>query len=103
MDTQTEPKTRHAATISPRRAFPRKTGASNRHDFSVVFANGVEYEVTNCRNAGHARLLARIAEEQKGQRNGAIVRTEKLPFDPLRHKERGEFCGGKRGRRTPLQ
>ncbi len=87
-DTTTSPKTSHAAIN--RLGLPplKRSGASHRHDFRIVLANGVEYEVGNCRNVGHARLVARIAEEQKCQRNGAIVRTEKLPFDPRRFEVR---------------
>ena len=87
---QTGLKTSHAATISPRRAFPRKTGSANRHDYLIVFANGVELEVTNTRNAGHARSTAIDYMRKQRRDNGAIVRTEMLPFDPRRHQVRLE-------------
>ena len=87
-DTTTSPKTSHAAINRLGLPPPKRSGASHRHDFRIIFANGIGYEIGNCRNVGHARLITRIAEEQKRQRNGAIVRTEKLSFDSHRFEVR---------------
>jgi hypothetical protein len=78
MDLRTVPGEASAAVRPvPRAKASSRTGA--RGDFRIVFANGMEYEVAGARHVGHARLVAREAEEMKGQRNGAIVKTERLP------------------------
>ena len=66
-DTTTSPKTSHAAINRLGLPPPKRSGASHRHDFRIIFANGIGYEIGNCSNVGHARLIARIAEEQKRQ------------------------------------
>ncbi len=69
----------------------KSKGTLHRRDFRVVFENGIQYEIRKCRGADHARLIARIAETQKGQRNGAIVRV-----DALHQLAKGVTAGGAR-------
>jgi hypothetical protein len=82
MDTEMNLKAVPGEAAAAVRPAPRAKASSRtdaRGDFRIVFANGVEYEITGARHVGHARLIAREAEEMKGQRNGAIVKTERLP------------------------
>lgn len=55
---------------------------AHHHDYRIVFASGVDLEITNCRSPGLAQMLAVDYQRSKGRARPddlKIVRTEQLP------------------------
>jgi hypothetical protein len=72
-----------------------------RADFRVEFENGIELDITNAHGPGHARSIAIDYLERTGRIPGAILATERLPANPVRHQERVETAKAL-GRVLPL-
>jgi hypothetical protein len=85
---QADPKIVPRASITRQRGIPKAAGTLKHHDYRVVFASGVDLEISNCRCPGLARLLAVDYQRSKGRQGDLeIVRTEQLPHYPRRHRE----------------
>lgn len=92
-----EPTTSQRAFNRQERPPTKRTGAWHHRDYRIVFASGVDLEITNCRSPGLARLLAVDFQRSKGRSSDAgIVRIERLPDDPWRHEERTAEARGQR-------
>ena len=60
-------------------------------DYKITFRSGVELEITNCRTAGLAHLLASDYLRSRGRRS-EVVSCEVMPVDRMRHQERLRSC-----------
>jgi len=93
------PKTSQRAFNRQERPPSKRAGAAHHRDYRVVFASGVELEVTNCRSPGIARMLSVEHQRTKGRKSRddiRIVKCERLPHEPGRHEERLKGSAKKR-------
>jgi len=60
-------------------------------DYKITFRSGVELEITNCRTAGLAHLLASDYLRSRG-RQSEVTSCEVMPVDRMRHHDRLLSC-----------